>query len=105
MSFFWLMSSKVGAQYCTRSYTDAEIGTFGFLQRAGVLTFLKTSTELQIWFDEQLELTWVYGNNDPDNTCRMLYPMTGIQFRLQNKEDKVSTHYRYQLEGTFKQNL
>jgi len=43
-------------------------GTEGFLQRAGVLTFLKTTTQLQVWFDDVLEVTWVY----VDDGCRTI---------------------------------
>ena len=64
--------------------------------RAGVLTFLKTSTQLQIWFDDVLEFTWVYEDNDADNTCVMRKPMTGLKFRGPSILDTVSTHYRYQ---------
>ena len=67
----------------------------GFLLRPGVMTFLKTNTQLQIWFDDVLEVTWVY--EDKDAPCRMRGLMTGLSFRAINAEDKVSTHYRYEI--------
>ena len=68
----------------------------GFLQRAGDLTFLKTTTQLQIWFEGVLKVTWIYKDRE-DQTCKMRSTMTGMIFRLPNKEDKVSTHYRYEI--------
>ena len=70
-------------------------GTEGFFKRAGVLTFLKTTTQLQIWFDDVLEVTWVYKKE----TCDMRNEMEGLRFYgLYTKNyDRVSTHYRYQI--------
>ena len=70
-------------------------GTEGFLQRAGVLTFLKSTTQLQVWFDDVLEVTWVYVGD----TCDMRNEMAGLRFhgQVSQNNDKVSTHYRYQI--------
>lgn len=64
-----------------------------FFLKAGVLTFLKTSTHLKIWFDGAFVATWVY----PDS-CSMKKPFSGLQFWANggNKEDTVTESYRYQ---------
>ena len=81
---------------CNGGYTLK--GTEGFLQRAGVLTFLKTTTQLQVWFDDVLEVTWVYEDSS-DYKCAMKNQMTGLRFKANadHMVDKVSTHYRYEL--------
>ena len=72
-------------------------GTEKFLERAGDLTFLKTSTQLQIWFDDVLEVTWVFEDSDDTIPCAMRTSLTGISFRTPyGRLDSVSTHYRYQ---------
>ena len=71
--------------------------TMGFFLRAGVLTFLKTSTQLNVWFDDVLEVTWVYEDNDEANKCRMRTTMAGMKFKSPDNPDTVSTHYRYQI--------
>ena len=68
----------------------------GFFLRAGVFTFLKTSTQLQVWFDDVLEFTWVYEDNDETSKCFMRRTMTGLTFKGAVREDKVSTYYKYQ---------
>ena len=70
-------------------------GTEGFLKRQCVLSFLKTSTQLQIWYDDVLEVTWVYEDDDAQNPCAMRKTLTGLKFKTANEEDKVSIHYRY----------
>ena len=104
-SYFQFTTGSLGGTYCGAGirFTNSDRDSMGFFQRAGVLTVLKSSTQLQIWFDDVLEVTWVYEDNSA-GTCSMRNPMTGLQFRLQNYEDKVSTHYRYQIGGTLKQN-
>ena len=69
---------------------------FAFLQRAGEFTFLKTSTQLQVWFDDALEVKWVYQDKDQNHPCAMRTPFKGLKFTGNNLQDKVSTHYRYQ---------
>ena len=64
-----------------------------FYQRGGDLTFLKTSTQLQIWFDDVLEGTWVYEDADADKTCSMKMEAEGMRFDI----NRAATHYRYQL--------
>ena len=78
-------------------FSDQDKTTMGFFLRAGVFTFLKTSTQLQVWFDDVLEVTWEYEDNDEDNKCRMRTKMTGLMFRAPRLPDTVSTHYRYQM--------
>ena len=78
-----------------KKFNETHLSSKGFLLRSGVMTFLKTSTQLQIWFDDVLEVTWVY--EDKDAPCRMRGLMTGLSFRANNVEYKVSTHYRYEI--------
>ncbi|KAL5258014.1 hypothetical protein ACHWQZ_G012833 [Mnemiopsis leidyi] len=98
VSFFWVTSTKIGAQYCVKDFSSEEQATMGFLQRAGDLTFLKTTTQLQIWFEGVLKVTWIYEDNREDRTCKMRSTMTGMIFKANNIEDKVSTHYRYAID-------
>ena len=83
---------KVAAQFC-KSYVFSR--NEGFQQRAGVLTLLKTSTQLKVWFDDVLEFTWVFENTN-GRMCWFKNEMTGLQFKGKTSEDRVSTHYRYE---------
>ena len=75
---------------------DPFVSSAPFYQQAGVLTFLKTSTQLQIWFDDVLEVNWVYV--DAGGMCSLRRKMTGLKFQADRVHiDKVSTHYRYEL--------
>ena len=70
-----------------------------FFKEAGVITFLKTVTQLQVWFNDDLEATWIYDHSKP---CAMKNIMTGLKFQTPSgREDKVSTHYRYEI-GSYK---
>ena len=108
-SWLTFVPGSISAAKCNGGYafTDADRANMGFFLRAGVLTFLKTSTQLQIWFDDILEVTWVYEDNDASNTCYMRRPMTGLKFRgnLDTRIDDVSTHYRYEIETPIIGNL
>ena len=71
----------------------------GFFLRPGVLTFLKTSTQLQIWFNDVLEVTWIYADNG-DQICVMRNAMVGLKFMAVYQgthKDKVSKEYRYEI--------
>ena len=90
----------ISSQYCVaKDFTNEDRATKGFFQRAGVLTFLKTSTQLQIWFDDVLEVTWVFEDiAHAQHPCLMRRTMTGLRFLASNGiPDKVTTHYRYGL--------
>ena len=88
--------NMIAADQCNGSYRIK--GTEGFLQKAGVLTFLKTTTQLQIWFDDVLEVTWVYEDNSDGGRCAMRNKIAGLMFKTpSNNEDTVSTDYRYGL--------
>ena len=104
-----LTINSVNSKFCNggHKFTDTDLTTKGFFLRAGIFTFLKTSTQLQIWFDGVLEVTWVYEDNDADNTCYMRRPMTGLKFRSLRDTyiDDVSTHYRYEIETPITGNL
>ena len=80
-------------------FTDEDRATKGFFQRAGVLTVLKSSTQLQIWFDDKLEVTWVFEDIAHAEHCFMrTRVMTGLRFITSSKvPDKVTTHFRYGL--------
>ncbi|KAL5249972.1 hypothetical protein ACHWQZ_G015894 [Mnemiopsis leidyi] len=103
IEYFQFTTKWVHAAYCGgtgKVFTDEEKETKGFFRRAGVLTFLKTSTRLQIWFDDVLELTWIYDDN-ADKICVMRDAMEGLKFQAVysgTHKDKVSTHYRYEIE-------
>ena len=98
-SNFVIHRGKIYARYCHKGYKSFS-GDEGFYHGAGVLTFLKTTTQLQIWFDDVLEVTWVY-EDDIDKECRMRNHLAGISFKIAKKgegaHDTVSTHYRYEL--------
>ena len=96
---FWITEPKITSAKCNGGFefTDQNKTTMGFLLRAGILTFLKTNTQLQIWFDDVLEVTWVYEDQDEANECKMRKDMTGLKFKSSNRTDLVSTHYRYQI--------
>ena len=99
-SWFSFTLGSINSARCNGGYafTDEDRENMGFFLRAGFLTFLKTSTQLQIWFDGVLEVTWVYEDNLDGSVCNMRRPMTGLKFRGNNDAyiDDVSTHYRYQ---------
>ena len=78
-------------------FTAQDKTTMGFFLRAGVFTFLKTSTQLQVWFDDVLEVTWVYEDQDEANKCRMRTKMAGMKFKSPFNQDTVSNDYRYQI--------
>ena len=72
-------------------------GTEPFFQKAGEFVFLKTSTELQIWFDNVLEVTWTFPNAN-NHICDMKKTLDGLIFQNPNgNQDKVSSHYKYQI--------
>ena len=99
-SFTFNTASINNDYYCkSKDFTDDDRATKGFFQRAGVLTFLKTSTQLQIWFDDVLEVTWVFEDiAHAQHPCLMKRTMTGLRFISGSHDpDKVSTHYRYGL--------
>ena len=99
VGWFTFSTRQILAANCKSGYsfTATEKQSKGFFLRAGVLTFLKTSTQLQVWFDDVLEVTWVYEDNDADKTCYMRRPMTGLKFKnMRNEEDTVSIKYRYE---------
>ena len=93
--WFTFLAASINAAQCNSGKKLQ--GTEGFLQQPGTLTFLKSTTQLQVWFDDVLEVTWVYEDN-AGGSCFMRRQMTGLKFQTpQPKYDKVSTHYRYEL--------
>ena len=93
--WFTFEATKINAAQCNQGKNLQ--GTEGFLQRAGTLTFLKSTTQLQVWFDDVLEVTWVYEDN-VGGSCAMRRQMKGMKFQTPVlRYDKVSTHYRYEL--------
>ena len=93
----WLTFSAglINAAKCNGGY-HSFTGNEGFFQKPGVLTFLKTSTQLQVWFDDILEVTWVYQDNSDTSLCAMRILIRGLKFRAPRAEDTVSSHYRYE---------
>ena len=105
-SWFIFATGSLSSRFCTgRVFSATDQASMGFFQRAGIITVLKTSTQLQIWFDDVLEVTWIYEDRDGDSICYMRSTMTGLKFTLANREDKVSTHYRYAIGGKYHINL
>ena len=103
IDFFKLTTKHPHAAYCGgtgKDFSETDQANKGFFQRPGVLTFLKTSTQLQIWFDDVLEVTWIYADNG-DQTCVMRDAMVGLKFQTTysgtKHKDKVSTEYRYEI--------
>ena len=98
LTWFTFERERINAENCKNGYRSFT-GDEGFFERAGNLTFLKTTTQLQVWFDDVLEVTWVYVNKDSDKKCAMRNKLNGLKFRanLGDKADKVSTHYRYEI--------
>ena len=98
--WFTFTTAQVNAPKCVGdgkvfSYEDRQ--NKGFFQKAGVLTFLKTNTQLKIWFDGVLEVNWIY-EDKVGSTCAMKKPLAGLRFKTpSNTDDTVSTHYRYSL--------
>ena len=90
--WFTFTAHFVHSKYCEK-YTLT--GDEGFLSKAGVMTFLKTSTELKVWFDDELEFTWLF-EDTLSGFCMMKKKMTGLRFRADNFWDQVSAQYRYQ---------
>ena len=102
LAWFTFTTVEVNAPKCAgdgKVFSDEDRLNKGFFKRAGVLTFLKTGTQLKIWFDGVLEVNWIY-EDKVGSTCIMKKPLTGLRFKTPSdnyKEDKVSTHYRYSL--------
>ena len=98
---FTFNTASLNCQYCVaKEFSDADRATKGIFQRGGVLTFLKTSTQLQIWFDDFLEVTWVFEDiAHAEHPCLMRRTMTGLRFISSSTAipDKVSIHFRYGL--------
>ena len=90
--WFYFGKARIDAKYCKQyqSYT----GTEGFLEQAGTFTFLITSSEMKIWFDDELEVTWVY-ENWPGKTCGLKNEVAEIKFEEPSGVDGVSGVYRY----------
>ena len=98
IGWFTLTTTHMVNAYKCDGGSDAVKEEAPFFQQAGVLTFLKTSSELQIWFDGVLEVTWVYKDKEPETLCAMRNTLSGLKFHANDgaKKDRVSTHYRYQ---------
>ena len=96
LGWFTFHTTRINAQNCHGGYILK--GSEGFTDRAGTMTFLKSTIQLQVWFDDVLEVNWVYEDNKDGTACRMKKPMTGLKFKTPfNKYDKVSKQYRYQI--------
>ena len=93
--WFQLTNDRLDASKCKEFFFQ---GTEPFLQRPGELTFLKTSTQLQVWFDDVLEVSWVFEDSSNSGICDMKKSMKGLTFSTPNgNPDKVSIQYRNQL--------
>ena len=93
--WFGFTTEYIRSKSCNKGYqsfTEHE----GFFHQAGVLTFLKTSTQLRVWFDDVLEVTWVFKDDSAAKICSMRGKLTGIKFETDKEKDKVSTHFGYE---------
>ncbi|KAL5272280.1 hypothetical protein ACHWQZ_G000486 [Mnemiopsis leidyi] len=102
-TWFTFTTNALNAHNCEgigQFFTDEDRATKGFFLRAGDLTFLKTNTQLQIWFDNVLEVTWIYEDKNETHPCAMRNTMTGLRFRTFKKSDKVSIYYSYEIVCT-----
>lgn len=102
--WFAMSSDSIDAKSCKKY--ESYKGTEGFLQGAGVITFLKTSTELQIWFNDELDVSWVYEDISGE-TCGLRDQLSALKFEGGNggdPKDRVSIEYRY-MRGKFKKKL
>ena len=91
---FTLTTKSISVNGCIKYQLQ---GTEPFLQKAGEFLFLKSSTKLQIWFDNVLEVTWTF-QNAHNNICDMRKTLDGLIFQNPNgNQDKVSSHYKYQI--------
>ena len=95
VDMFTFTTTSIDAENCRKYFSDDDRASKGFFQKPGVLTFLKTNTQLQIWFDDVLEVTWIYETAD----CNMRKTMTGLRFVSAEAtvKDDVSSHFRYQI--------
>ena len=93
--WFYFGKPHIDAKYCKhfQSYTGGK----DFLERGGTFTFLKTSSEMKIWFDDELEVTWVYEDLS-GQTCGLRNEVTEIKFAFEGAsgvEYGISVEYRY----------
>ena len=93
VGIFELTKDFINADNCKDGYSFAG-DKKKFHKEAGDLTFLKSTTQLQIWFNDVLEVTWIYENTSDTETCAMGNVMTGLKFQT---TDEVSTHYQFEL--------
>ena len=92
--WFTFTTQSIGCSMCK---PHAFTGSERFFSENGVMTFLKTSTELEVWFEDDLQVTWVFEDKEGQTeTCRMKTKMGGLLFKASNRHDKVSQEYRYQ---------
>ena len=99
VGWFTLTTGQMNGQHCAgEGKTFNNTDHYGFFERAGVITFLKTITQLKVWFDDILEATWIYEDSSSTKACRMKRMMTALRFQTPfGKKDKVSTQYRYEI--------
>ena len=97
---FWIKPASISADDCGGGYKFSDDNK-DFFKQAGVLTFLKSSSQLQVWFNDVMEVTWDY--EDEENAadrCSMRGEMSGIKFKTNYKKDTVSAEYRYEIGKT-----
>ena len=95
VGMFELTKDFINSDRCKDGYDFTGSGNKKtFHKEAGDLAFLKSTTQLQIWFNDVLEVTWIYENTSDTETCAMGNVMTGLKFQT---TDDVSTHYQFEL--------
>ena len=95
VGWFQITEGEMSAEGCAVKLLNPS-SSYGFFERAGDLTFLKTVTQLKVWFDDTLVVTWVYEDLDNTTPCTMRKLLAGMKFKS-TVEDKVSIKYRYEI--------
>ena len=89
-AFVTFVADNINVKNCG-PFSFAE--TAGFRSRGGIFTFLKTQTNLKIWFDDVLEADWDFLSVRAE--CTMKNKALGIQFHLSKYKDTASRQYRF----------
>ena len=91
---FKITSESISANRCKNKVFT---GTEKFLKQGGDMTFLITTSPLQLWFNDVLEVDWIYEDSSDTDICILRREFEGLKFETPNtKEDKVTTKYRYE---------
>ena len=96
--WFQMGGKSIVAKSCKRHYYSGRKSN-GFSKESGVLTFLKTSTKLEIRFAGETAVTWIYEDEEGER-CGMRNQLAEIKFvggETGDAKDAVSVEYRYKI--------